>query len=122
QLADPIRSYTDQGKDFKASRGVDSSKDADKSTNDQDTDKKASVEANPIHQTPQEETTQEKVTTLPTLLMGPDGDELHNAPTWEGPPTGTQDEARPSFSPAIAPREAMKEDILVPNAFQQEVE
>lgn len=122
QPAEPVGIHTEQEKDGEiADNPTISLVEGPKVTN-QDLENKTAQEANPLDLASQEETLQEKVTTLPTVLTGPDADELHNAPTIEGPPTGLQDEARQLFPHVLTPKEATKEDKLEPQAFHQEVE
>jgi serine/threonine protein kinase len=111
-----------QSKELQSTERSKSTTEEEDRTDDQDTGKKAALEAKPINQTPQEETRSEKVAALPTLLMGSDGDELHNAPTWEGPPTGKQDEAGPASPPVVSPTEVTQEDKFEIQALRQEVE
>jgi serine/threonine protein kinase len=119
KLTEPEKEQEVQKTELQKTERAESTTKEESHTDDQDTDKKASLEVKPVNQTPQEETRSEKVAALPTLLMG---DELHNAPTWEGPPTGQQDEAGPSVPPAVTPTEATQEDKLEIQALRQEVE
>lgn len=121
KLAEPVQDQIDQGKEERGTKNAKSHIE-ENIKNDQDVESEAALPANPINQIVQEETTQEGLTTLPTLLTGPDGDELHNATTVDDSPTDKQDKAKPLFPPVITPTEGMREDKLEVKALQQEVE
>jgi serine/threonine protein kinase len=110
-----VEDHVAQENTLELSGSVEESTQENKDDNAQGLENQASVEPAHVDQEPQEKALQEKVTNLPTLLMKPDADELHDSPTIEGPPTGTQDEAKQSFANA-----STLEDKLEPKAFHQQ--
>ena len=122
QLVEPVKDPIVQDNTLQLPGNGEASTRENEEGNAQSAEKQAAVEPDRVDQEPEEKALQEKVTNLPTLLMKPDADELHDSPTIEGPPTGMQDEARQAFSDASASAEAMTEDKLEAKAFHQEVE
>ena len=122
QPVEPTKNYKEQERDRQIAENPTIALGEGQQITNQDAKDKTPLEANLMNQASQEETMQEKVTTLPTVLIVPDADGLHNAPTWEGLPTGMQDEVKQSSPPVLTPQETTKEDKLEPKAFHQEVE
>ena len=120
QLVESVKGAIDQEDPLQIVKNTEENLEENK--NGQNVEMQALVEANPSDQEPQEKMMQDKVTNLPTLLMKPDADELHDSPTVEGPPTVMQDGARQSFSSASTSIEATTEGKLEPKAFHQQVE
>jgi serine/threonine protein kinase len=122
QLVEPVKGPIIEDNTLQLSGNGEASTQENEGDNAQNPENQASVAPDHVDQESQEKALQEKVTNLPTLLMKPDVDELHDSPTIEGPPTGMQDEARQAFSDASAPMEATTENKLESKAFHQQAE
>ncbi len=121
KLVETVEDPIIQDNTLQLSGNVEESTQENEDDNAQNPENQASVEPDHVDQESPEKALQEKVTNLPTLLMKPEADELHDSPTIEGPPTGTHDEARQVFSTS-SPMETTTENKLEPKAFHQQAE